>query len=193
MKLNVMPRNNVDADTTRWYREIAQQVNGLSEGSISARYQALTAAPTTGTWMRGDFVTNSEPAQLGTAPNRYVIRGWSCVAAGTPGTWVESRIPTETWASGAGSGITRTIASIAIATTAGAASAIDYVYFETGTTTLTLPTAVGNNSLYTVKSVSGVTTVACNGAETIDGAATIGIAVEDSVDLLSNGTEWKVV
>lgn len=193
MKLNITSRSKVDPEVERWYREIARQVNGLSEGSIFALYQATTSAPTTGTWARGDFVTNSAPAQLGTAPNRYVIRGWSCVAEGTPGTWVENRIPTETWASGSGSGITRTIASIAIATTAAAASAVDYVYFVTGTTTLTLPTVAGNTSLYTVKSVSGVTTVACNGAETIDGTATIGIAVEDSVDLLSNGTEWKVV
>lgn len=29
MKLNVTPRMNVDADTTRWYREIARAVNGL--------------------------------------------------------------------------------------------------------------------------------------------------------------------
>ena len=91
MKLNVMPRNNVDADTTRWYREIAQQVNGLSEGSISARYQAITTAPTTGTFMQGDFVTNSAPTELGTALSKYVITGWICVAAGTPGTWVQSR------------------------------------------------------------------------------------------------------
>ena len=91
MKLNTLPRMNVDADTTRWYREIAQQVNGLTEGSISVRYQATTAAPTTGTWMQGDFVTNSAPAELGTSPNKYVILGWVCVAAGTPGTWVQTR------------------------------------------------------------------------------------------------------
>jgi hypothetical protein len=97
MKLNITPRANVDADTARWYREIAQQVNGLSEGKIAASYQAATSAPTTGTWMRGDFVTNSAPEELGTAPNKYAISGWRCVAAGTPGTWVESRIPTETW------------------------------------------------------------------------------------------------
>ncbi len=91
MKLNITPRVSVDAETARWYREIALQVNGLSEGAISARYQAATAAPTTGTWMQGDFVTNSTPTELGTTPNKYVILGWVCVAAGTPGTWVQSR------------------------------------------------------------------------------------------------------
>lgn len=39
-----------------------------------------TAAPTTGTWARGDKVYNSQPSASG-----YI--GWVCVTAGTPGTW----------------------------------------------------------------------------------------------------------
>lgn len=38
MKLNVTPRLNVDAETARWFREIAQQVNALSENKESAYY-----------------------------------------------------------------------------------------------------------------------------------------------------------
>lgn len=90
-------------------------------------------------------------------------------------------------------GITRTVTSISADTTAGSTASTDYVYFVSGTTTLTLPTAVGNTNRYTVKSITGTTVVACNGIETIDGTATIGIANEDSVDLISNNTEWKVV
>ena len=91
MKLYITPRQNVDADTALWYRDIGQQVNGLAEGSISARYQATTAAPTTGTYMQGDFVTNSAPAELGVALSKYVITGFICTVAGTPGTWVATR------------------------------------------------------------------------------------------------------
>jgi hypothetical protein len=39
-----------------------------------------TAAPTTGTWMRGDVIRNTAPAASG-------FIGWVCTAAGTPGTW----------------------------------------------------------------------------------------------------------
>ena len=39
-----------------------------------------TAAPTTGTWLRGDIVYNATPSAAGTI-------GWICVTAGTPGTW----------------------------------------------------------------------------------------------------------
>jgi hypothetical protein len=91
MKLNVTPLGVTDVSTAQWYREIARQVNGLSEGSISARYQAATAAPTAGTWMQGDFVTNSAPVEAGAAASKYVILGWVCTVAGTPGTWLQAR------------------------------------------------------------------------------------------------------
>ena len=76
------------------YRQIAQQVNQLSEGQLVATYNAGTAAPTTGTWARGDFIANSAPSELGAASSKYVIRGWICTVAGTPGTWVQCRFLT---------------------------------------------------------------------------------------------------
>jgi len=91
MKLNTSSRANVDIETARWYREIANQVNALSEGRIAAYYQSGTAAPTTGTWTQGDFVVNRAPVELGAAASKYTIAGWRCVASGTPGTWVQAR------------------------------------------------------------------------------------------------------
>jgi len=41
-----------------------------------------TAAPSTGTWIRGARVWNTEPSA---GPGTYA--GWVCVSAGTPGTW----------------------------------------------------------------------------------------------------------
>lgn len=50
-------------------------------GSLSGAGElAGTAAPTTGTWVRGDRVWNTTPAASGTM-------GWVCTTAGTPGTW----------------------------------------------------------------------------------------------------------
>jgi len=94
MKLNVTPRVNVDAETARWYREVARQVNALSEGQQTAFYTASTAAPTTGTWAKGDFVLNSNPSELGTALSKYIIHGWRCTVGGTPGTWLQCRFLT---------------------------------------------------------------------------------------------------
>lgn len=75
--------------TTLW-AQMAQQVNGVSEGSVSVT-NAATAAPTTGVWTRGDFLRNSEPEELGVASSMYVVTGWLCVASGEPGTWTECR------------------------------------------------------------------------------------------------------
>ena len=78
----------------RLHVQIASQLNALSEGRAAARYGALAAAPTTGTWARGDEVQNNAPAELGSVGSKYVIDGWKCVTGGTPGTWVQMRFLT---------------------------------------------------------------------------------------------------
>jgi hypothetical protein len=79
------------------YRAIAYQLNGISEGSITARHNASTAAPTGAAqaYQKGDFVPNSNPTETGTAPNTYIILGWICTVAGSPGTWEECRVLTD--------------------------------------------------------------------------------------------------
>jgi len=90
MKINVN-RLTADVELLRVLREIAAQLNALSEGSMGAHYAARTAAPTTGTWNLGDKVRNSAPSELGSAGSKYVIDGWICTVAGTPGTWLQQR------------------------------------------------------------------------------------------------------
>lgn len=70
---------------------MASQVNASSEGLITGATNAVTAAPSTGDHQRGDIVRNSAPSELGTAGSKYVVIGWQCVTAGTPGTWVQLR------------------------------------------------------------------------------------------------------
>lgn len=91
MKLSTTPRIGDDPILQRLLRDYANQVNQTSEGRIAGAYNARTAAPTTGTHQQGDMVRNSAPTEQGTTPNKYVIHGWQCVAAGTPGTWLEMR------------------------------------------------------------------------------------------------------
>ncbi len=95
---------------------------------------------------------------------------------------------------GSGSGITRSINSVAVDTAAGAAPTVDYVYLVTGTTRITLPDAAANTNLYTVKNV-GVNTVTVDttSSQTIDGSLTITLPVRyTSVDIESDGTNWNV-
>lgn len=72
-------------------REISVQVNATSEGKLSGAYNALTAAPTTGTYLQGDFIRNSAPSEAGSAGSKYVVLGWLCTVSGTPGTWLACR------------------------------------------------------------------------------------------------------
>lgn len=76
--------------TTAW-ADMASQVNAASEGLITGATNGSTAPPTAGDHQRGDMVRNSAPAELGTAGSKYVITGWICVTAGTPGTWLQCR------------------------------------------------------------------------------------------------------
>jgi len=93
-------------------------------------------------------------------------------------------------------GLTRSISSVSTATNAGAAANTDYVYFVSGTTTLTLPTAVSNTNRYTIKNTGvAIVSVATTSSQTIDGSASpIQLKVTNtSLDLISDGSNWRIV
>ncbi|MGE5452427.1 MAG: hypothetical protein ACM3VZ_11375 [Acidobacteriota bacterium] len=95
MKLNTSPRVGINnPDLQRELREHATLVNLIVDGRAAAANNASTAAPTTGTYVAGDFVKNSSPVEAGAAGSKYVVEGWLCVGAGTPGTWVQKRFLT---------------------------------------------------------------------------------------------------
>lgn len=72
-------------------RRIISQVNSLSDGNLSAFNNAAASTDIAGAHAVGDFVKNNAPAELGSAGSKYIITGWICVTAGTPGTWKECR------------------------------------------------------------------------------------------------------
>lgn len=90
------------------------------------------------------------------------------------------------------------ISSINSNTTAGSASFTDYIYLVTGssTVTLTLPTAISNTNLYTVKRVgTGVVSIATTSSQTIDGSASpITINTQYvSLTLVSDNANWNLI
>lgn len=95
---------------------------------------------------------------------------------------------------GSGSGIVRSINSIAVDTAAGQDTTTDYVYLCSGTLTLTLPDATTNSNLYTIKNVgAGIVTVATTSSQTIDGSLTITLPTQyTSVDVSSDTANWNV-
>lgn len=73
-------------------RDMATQLNAISEGQLQGATNAAPAAPTGGVYVAGDFVRNSAPAELGTAGSKYVVFGFICTAA--PLTFVPMRFLT---------------------------------------------------------------------------------------------------
>jgi hypothetical protein len=81
-----------DFEAVRWSRNLNAFPNVGEAGTFAllnnqllqlgggVRHYSASAAPTTGTWKRGDVVWNTTPSAGGTP-------GWVCVTAGTPGTW----------------------------------------------------------------------------------------------------------
>lgn len=74
--------------------------------------------------------------------------------------------------------------------------ATDELCLVTGTTTITLPTAVGcAGKCYAVKRTgTGVVTVDTTSAQTIDGAATVTLDTQyDCLAVVSDGANWSVI
>ena len=79
-------------------RAIARQVDGLTEGGISYKDNAVSVAPTSSAVAHaaGDMKWKLNPTVQGTVGAQTVTVGFMCVAPGSPGTWVEMRFLTGT-------------------------------------------------------------------------------------------------
>jgi hypothetical protein len=71
-------------------------LNGSRNYSLdSSKYTLFQdAAPTSYTWAAGDRVIVKTPVEAGSAGSKYIIVGYRCVTAGTPGTWLPERVLT---------------------------------------------------------------------------------------------------
>jgi len=144
-----------------------------------------------GAMNRQNFIGNVDPL------TKYTDINWkagSNVTITYANNNTTKRVDITISSSGGGGGTTRSINSISVDTAAGNTSGTDYVYLVIGTTTLTLPTAVGNSNLYTIKNVgTGIVTVATTGGETIDGATTQVMPVQfTSIDVISDTANWNI-
>lgn len=81
-----------------------------------------------------------------------------------------------------------------ITTTLDAINFTDYINICTGNNNLTLPTAVTNKNMYTIKVISGSTTVNTTSSQTIDGSSSIIINIPNtSLDFISNDSNWVLI
>ena len=93
-----------------------------------------------------------------------------------------------------GGGTVRTINTVIVSSIVAAVAGTDYVILANEGIQLTLPTAVSNTNLYTIKNI-GTSSVLINttASQTIDTASTIIMPVQfTAVDLISDDTNWQI-
>lgn len=94
----------------------------------------------------------------------------------------------------AGSGITRNVSTISTSVTIGATAATDYVVFVNSGGAPTLPTAVSNTNRYTIKNIHTTNkTIATTSSQTIDGSTTVTLTPNTSLDMVSDGSNWRIL
>ena len=93
-----------------------------------------------------------------------------------------------------GSGTVRSIVSTAVSSTVGAVAGTDYVTVCTAGVNVTLPTAVSNTNLYTIKNVAASSVlVSTTGGQTIDTDTELILATQfTAVDLISDSVNWNI-
>jgi len=97
---------------------------------------------------------------------------------------------------GGGGSSTPIITTVSSPTTAASTAGTSYLYLIDTTTTLTLPTAVENTSIYTVKNIgSGVASIDTTSTQTIEGgAAPIILPVQyTSLTLVASASSWFII
>lgn len=156
------------------------RLDPLSPTGLSA---VIEQARTTRTAQSNSFAMKGDPGRV------------QSIVAGTNVT-VDSSDPANPIVSatgGSGGGITRTVVVTTGDFTAGATIATDFVYIIAGAHTPTLPTAVGNTNRYTFKNRhSANITFSTTSSQTVDGGGLV-IASQESVDLISDNANWRVI
>jgi len=143
----------------------------------------------------GSFSGSFTGNLIGTASTASYITASNIVGTVLSASYAQTASYALTSAGGSG-GISRIISSsITNSITASAAASTDYVYLVSGSVTVTLPTAIGNTNLYTIKRTSTNTViVAASGSQTIDGSSTISLNVQyQSIDLISDNANWNII
>jgi hypothetical protein len=88
----------------------------------------------------------------------------------------------------------RSIASVTSSTTLGSSANTDYVALIGSGGAPTLPTAVSNTNRYTIKNTHTASiTLSTTSSQTIDGSTTFALIPNASIDVVSDGANWRII
>lgn len=172
-------------------------IDGATNYVLANRYDWVHIMTTgvSGTYLvRGSSLATTANA-LASATTRVSVSAATAPTSGQVLTATSSTTATwQTPTGGSGSGIVRNVSTITTSVTIGATATTDYVVFVGASGAPTLPTAVGNTNMYTVKNVDTTNkTLSTTSSETIDGSTTATLTPNTSLSLVSDGTNWRIV
>ena len=174
-------------------KEFKKTINNLEEEIKKLRRDTMSVtAGRGGGNMNRNILVGNNPSTLGRYTDLNIKPGTNVTLTYTNNDNLKTT--DLTIAATGGSGITRNVSTVIVSSVVAAVASTDYVVIAGAGIQLTLPTAVGNTNLITVKNkaASSVIVIA-NGAETIDGDANIILATRYvSVDLISDNAAWHI-
>lgn len=179
------------SDWTIFYNEATNKTYKAMVTAFATAGTGIVQNILSGTGISVNSTDPANPIITNTLPDQTVTITAGTNITSVTGTYPNFTINADTQSSGGG--LTRNISSISSPTTAGSVALTDYVFFVSGTTTLTLPTAVGNTNQYVVKNTSGITTIATTSSQTINGSLTVTILDGSVLTLISDNANWHVV
>ena len=195
LNLGVSP-SEVDEKIAAVTKKLLDLIKELKDENAKAlndlRLDILSRIPQGGGNANRQITIGNNPSVLGKYTDINLIAG-SNVTISYSNNNTTKRVDVTLAATG-GSGTTRSINSISTNTAAGDTAGTDYVYICTDALTLTLPTAVGNENLYTIKNVSTSSVlVGTTGGETIDTETSLILSTRfTAIDLISDSANWNI-
>ena len=178
-------------DSEKLINNLKEDIKKLRADTMSA-ISAIPSRVVGGGNMNRNILVGNNPSTLGRYTDLNILAGSNIVLSYSNNDNLKTTNLTIA-ASGDG-GVVRSISTVNVSSVVGAVASTDYVVVAGSGIQLTMPTAVGNTNLYTIKnkSTSSVMVVG-NGAETIDGDANIILAIKYvSVDLISDDANWHI-
>lgn len=172
-------------------RDFQKKIDKIEQDFIDLRKKAMSALASHGGNANRNILVSNNPSTLGRYTDLNIKPGNNITL-----TYVnnDNLKTTDLTIAASGGGTSRNISTVSVSSVVAATASTDIVIIASAGIKLTMPTAVSNTNLYTIKntSTSSVLVVA-NGSETIDGSANITLTTQyTSVDLISDNSNFQV-
>ena len=184
-------KNNSDEQLKGQSKDFQKKLDKFEETIIELRKSTMSALASKGGQANRNILVGNNPSTLSRYTDLNILAGSNVTLSYTNNDNLKT---TNLTIAATGGGSNRNISTVSVSSVVAAVTSTDYVVIASAGVLLTLPTAVSNTNLYTIKNTAASSVmVAANGVETIDGSANITLTTQyTAVDLISDNANWHV-